>query len=625
MDFIVFDIEGTDLDTQASGLHCISAMVHGTPDMHHFEPLYVPTGVAWLNSRLEAGDILVGLNIIEYDLPVLQRFGLAEPPEGQVYDLKLASRTIYPGKNLAGRDKKLLHSDRTFPTRLVGWNSLEAWGRRLGIHKGEYEGGWENYSEEMGRYCDQDVVVSDALFAHFQTRINLEAVITESEVGRVCRTMRLNGVGFNRKTAEELTVTLATRRAELTSELRDAFPTRYRPVKMGEVFVPKRDLVSKKHPVGDPDHINYAKGCGMTKVFLQEFNPGSNPEGAERLQEQGWKPKEFTPTGLVQLTGDILRDLDPARFPQAKLLGEFHDIKKIIGYIAEGDNAWLKLEQDGKLHGRINPVGTSTLRAAHFDPNTGQVPVRSEYGKACRAMFRPTRAGNVIVGADASGLQLRAVAHYLAPLDDGDFARQCETGDIHEYIRAATKLNVRAHQKTWTYAKLFGAQSTRLGLTVIDDMIAAGVDKFEGVTVKRKNASLLGKRSLANFGNAIPAWAKLEKRLQAAADRGYLRTLNGQRVPVPSLHLAIAILLQAFEACIMKRAMRIAQRSLAHYGDVHWMLWVHDEFQIECPPDAADDVGHILVEAMKWAGEDLECLVKIDGEYKVGETWADTH
>lgn len=626
MEFVGFDIEGTDLDPQASGLHCIATKVHGQADALLWAPREIEAGVSYLNQKLEDGAVLVGLNIIEYDLPVLYRFGLNLVPEGQVYDLKLASRTIYPGKALVAKDKAFARHTPSFPTPLTGWHSLKAWGHRLGVHKGEYEAGWENYSQEMGDYCVQDVEVGDALLALFRTRIPDEAVFTESEVGRVCRDMRLNGVGFDRVTAEALTVELAARRAELTTQLREAFPTRWRPVKHGEIFVPKRDLVSKKYPVGHPEHVSYAKGCACTKVHLQEFNPASTAEAAERLMEQGWKPKEFTPTGLVQLTGDILRDLDPARFPQAALLGEYHDIKKIIGYIAEGDNAWLKLEEDGKLHGRINPVGTSTLRASHYDPNTGQVPVRSAYGKKCRAMFTPTREGYVIVGADASGLQLRGVGHYLAPMDGGAFARQCETGDVHEYIRAATRLNARNHQKTWTYAKLFGAQATLLGLTVIDDMIAAGVGEWEGIKVDRRRAKALGQHSLDNFGDAIPAFPQLERKLKGSAEQGYLRALNGQRVPVPSEHLAIAILLQTFEACVMKLAMRIAARMLAdRFPDAHWMLWVHDEFQLECPPEIAEEVGQVLVDALAFAGVELQCLVKIDGEYQVGATWADTH
>ncbi|MEE8385628.1 MAG: DNA polymerase [Dehalococcoidia bacterium] len=649
MKFIVFDVEGTGLDPLESGLHCIATKVHGVEGSSLlFDPGMLDDGIRYMNAALEEGAALVGLNIVEYDLPLLYRFGLNQVPEGQVYDLKLASRTIYPGNVLAARD--LNHRKRfpEMPVNLVGWHSLKAWGYRLFLHKGEYDLGWENYSPEMGAYCVQDVEVSDEILSLFRKRINDEAVFTESEVGRVCRAMRLNGVGFDRKTAEELTAELADRRAVLATDLQAAFPPRFQPAQwetamvkvkgeqvrqrtsFGRVWASKRDLISKKYPVGDPQHVNYRAGAELTKVVLEEFNPASTQQACDRLKIMGWKPKEFTKTGIPQLTGDILRDLDPVRFPQAPLLGEYQDIKKIIGYIAEGDNAWLKLEQHGKVHGRINPVGTSTLRASHYDPNTGQVPVRSEYGLKCRAMFRPTVPGNKIVGADASGLQLRAVGHYLAPMDGGEFAVQCRVpngpDDIHNYMRKATHLNARAFQKTWTYAKLFGAQAKLLGMTVIDDMIAAGVEEFEGIKVARRHAQALGQQSLDNFGQRIPAWPLLEQKLDDVSDRGWLRTLNGQRVPVPSRHLSIAILLQAFEACIMKRAMRIAARYLRHPDlDCEWMLWVHDEFQVECPPEQADHVGDIMVESMRRAGEELECLVVIDAGYQVGDTWADTH
>jgi len=146
-----------------------------------------------------------------------------------------------------------------FPSNLVGWHSLAAWGLRLGENKGDYEGGWENYSQAMGEYCVQDVVVTDKVLTLFRTRLPDEAALTETEVGRVCRDMRLNGVGFDTAKAEALTIELAQRRAELTTLLRDAFAPRYQPADwetemvtlkdravrqrtgLGRTFTPKRD------------------------------------------------------------------------------------------------------------------------------------------------------------------------------------------------------------------------------------------------------------------------------------------------------------------------------------------------------------------------------------------------
>ena len=230
-----------------------------------------------------------------------------------------------------------------------------------------------------------------------------------------------------------------------------------------------------------------------------------------------------------------------------------------------------------------------------------------------------------MVGADASGLQLRCLAHYFAKWDGGEFARQCETGDIHEYMRQGTGLFTRNFQKTWTYAMLFGAGKSKLGQTAILDHRAA-LEK--GLTdkplPKLSQAAALGQQTLDNLGNAVPAFPALKKDLDRAADMGKLRTLDGRWIPIGSAHTAIAMLLQGAEAVIMKTAMVLAAPALRDYG-AQYALWVHDEFQIESFPHCAEEVGRIMVNAIRQAGEKLEMRVKLDGEFKIGKTWAETH
>jgi DNA polymerase I-like protein with 3'-5' exonuclease and polymerase domains len=116
----------------------------------------------------------------------------------------------------------------------------------------------------------------------------------------------------------------------------------------------------------------------------------------------------------------------------------------------------------------------------------------------------------------------------------------------------------------------------------------------------------------------------LEEELANAAQEGKLRTLDGRWIPISSAHIAIAMLLQAGEACIMKKAMVLAAPQLYELG-AEFVLWVHDEFQVECAPEYEDNVGAILVSSMRRAGEEFGLRVKIDGEYKVGKNWGETH
>jgi hypothetical protein len=622
MNIATFDIEANSLDTATAQVHCV--VIHDGTTHKAFTRAELDDAVHLLNGLLATGWVLAGHNIIEYDLPILQRHGLAVPGKEQVYDSLVVSRAAKPGNLLFQEDQAFLRRRPDLKDELkAGAHSLKAWGLRLGNLKDDYDGGWEEFSQEMLDYCVQDVALNVDLIGLLRQRIPDTAALIECEVARICRDMRLRGVGFDVEKAEHLTIQLAARRFELTGILKAAFPARVVKTKQ---FTPKRTQKRKHTRFVNGELVEcdqMVQGETFWKGEVEEFNPASTEHIASRLMEKyNWRPTKYTPGGKPQVTAEVLADL---RYPEAPLLAEYQEIKKVLGYIAEGNNAWLRLEKNGRLHGKVNPTGTVTSRASHNSPNTGNVPSRTELGHKCRSLFRAT-SGRVIVGADASGLQLRGLGHYLSPWDGGAFARQCEDGDIHEYMRAATGLYYRSRQKNWTYARIFGAGDTKLGAMRLLDWHDAYA---EGLTTekppKQGAAKRLGRETLENLGDAIPAFNELQKRLKEAARRGFLTALDGRKLPVASEHLALAVLLQSFEACIMKLAMVIANDWLREIPGAGYVLWVHDEFQVECPEKHADAVGKILVRAMNRAGERLGCQVRIDGEYQVGQTWADTH
>lgn len=621
MKYVIVDLEANGLDVDTVDMHCLvlGGLTHPDDSVIPYRPNELQWGIKRLNRFVEEGYTLVGHNIVEYDIPILRRYGL-KVPDDQLYDTLLASRAAYPGNMLFNADRKFLSKNKQHEGVLkVGAHSLKAWGIRLGEHKGDYTGGFELFNEDMLAYCIQDVTVTFKLFDLLRQRIPDDAALLETHVGAICRRMRLNGIGFDTKAAVELATKLTARREDLTRKLCEVFPPWY---EAGDLRTPKRAMQSRAVAPGTPGYRNVAAGATYQEVERTVFNPASTEHIANRLQKlYGWKPKEYTEGGKPQVTAEVLHDLP---YPEAKLLAEYQEIKKILGYIAEGEGAWLKLEVNGRIHGKVNPTGTVSGRASHNRPNTGNVPTRSELGHACRSLFTagPNR---VLVGADASGLQLRGLAHYFGKWDEGAFAQQCETGDIHEFMRQGTGLFTRDFQKTWTYAMLFGAGKGKLGQTAILDHRRA-IEK--GLTTlplpKLSQAAALGQKTLDNLGLAIPAFPALKKDLEKAADEERLRTLDGRWIPIGSAHTAIAMLLQAFEAIVMKTAMVIIAPQLPQYG-AEFALWVHDEFQVECPPEHADAVGALLVDAIRQAGVRLGLRVKLDGAYKVGRTWAETH
>ena len=620
MKIALADIETTGLDTQTVDIHCIAILTDGMTEPALYPPTEIEEGLKHLDRLIDEGYTLAGHNFIEYDLPILRRYGMKDP--GVCYDTRTISRAAFPGNKMAEKDAKLWRSrPKLAGAYMKGGHDLKAWGLRLGVHKGDYDGGWEEYSEEMGAYCVKDLVVNKAVLDRLRVEINDEAAMLECEVHHICERMKKHGVVFDVAGAVDFTAELAQRRKELSEELTARFGTWLAP--HGKPKTPKRTQSSKKYSPGEEGYMNVREGCDYQNIKEVEFNPASHAHIAHVLQSTyGWKPTHLTDKGNIQVTAEILQDLT---YPEAPLLAEYQEIQKILGYVSEGDNGWLKLvRDDGRIHGTTKPTGTVSGRAAHNSPNTGNVPARSKYGKRARQLFTVGR-GNVLVGADASGLQLRGLAHYLARWDGRQFATQCETGDIHEFMREATGLFTRDKQKTWTYAKLFGAGARKLGQTAILDHIAALEKGLTDKPVpKASRAAALGRTTLDNLGDAIPAFTELEAQLANAAKVGSLATVDGRRLPVGSAHTAIAMLLQGIEAVIMKRAMVIAAPRIYALGG-EFVLWVHDEFQVECLPENADKIGQIMVKAMNEAGEYYNLRVAIDGEYQVGKTWADTH
>tara|TARA_R100000781_G_scaffold63910_1_gene40435 strand:+ start:259 stop:771 length:513 start_codon:yes stop_codon:yes gene_type:complete len=119
---------------------------------------------------LETADVVVGHNIIGFDLPIAKKLHSWFNPSGTIIDTLLLSRLYHP--NLLDIDKR--HNWNHMPLQLYGRHSLEAYGYRLGEYKGNFSKttDWKEWSQEMEDYCKQDVNVTKSLCEHFQPYLN---------------------------------------------------------------------------------------------------------------------------------------------------------------------------------------------------------------------------------------------------------------------------------------------------------------------------------------------------------------------------------------------------------------------------------------------------------------------
>jgi DNA polymerase I-like protein with 3'-5' exonuclease and polymerase domains len=306
---------------------------------------------------------------------------------------------------------------------------------------------------------------------------------------------------------------------------------------------------------------------------------------------------------------DVLKQLD---YEEADLLFEFLLLNKRIGQLATGQNAWLKLERNGKMHGQVITSGTATFRCTHNRPNVSQTPsVSAPYGVECRSLFHAPK-GNVLVGADLSSLELVCLAHYMAKYDDGIYANEVSSGDVHSMNQRSAGLPTRSNAKVFIYGFLYGAGAAKIGSIV-------GGSEAEG-------------RKLINkFMKATPAIKILrEAVIKSVKAKGSLTGLDGRTLPIRSEHSALNMLLQSAGAILAKRATVIFYENLTRMGyefgkDYALVAHVHDEIQVICKKELADIVGREAVKSFELAGEYYELRCPLTGEYKQGQTWADTH
>lgn len=570
---VYFDIETNGFLEDATEVVCLSYAIND------HEPVVV-TGPAVKEAlkELSKADVVVGHNIMAFDLPILKKlYPKWKGPKGLIRDTLVMARLHSPDR----RDIDLEDASTFMPSDMIGSHSLKAWGYRLGMHKDEYIEGLADfknlkYTEELGRYCQQDVRVTRELFKLLDSSWvgDSDSVILEHDFAQCIADQVHNGFAFDSAAAATLYATLCQRRDELTDEL--------------QALVPPTEVVLK------------------TKTKHIPFNPGSRQQIAKYLMSQGWTPEVYTDGGSPKVDEAVLSKIDN---PVAEKLSEYLMLQKRIGMLAEGTESWMKVvKANGRIHGSVNHNGAVTGRCTHRGPNMAQVPAsKSPYGKECRSLFIAPE-GRVLIGVDAAGLELRCLAHYLSKYDSGAFTKELLEGDIHTANQRAADLPTRDAAKVFIYAFLYGAGPEKLG-----KIVGGGYEE--------------GKRMQKRFLDKVPALAMLKKQVETNAKlRGYLLGLDGRRLRIRSTHAALNTLLQSAGAVLMKQATILMNQRIRRAGlSALQVGHIHDEVQFECPVEEAGKVSAIVEQCIQDAGTALGFRCPLAGEAKVGKNWSETH
>jgi DNA polymerase-1 len=594
------DIETNGLDVNRCIIWCIVCIDLETREVFKFH------GETLKDFRDFTREVarFVGHNFISFDAPILNRvFGVALTL-GRIHDTLVLSRLAEP--------------------MIQGGHGLSAWGKRLEFPKTEHKD-WATFSEEMLTYCVNDTELTLKLYFHLLEKLkgfSVYSVEMEHEVAHILNQQRRGGFFVNKPEVLRLLGIMNEKRDEILKNMDTLFPPKV--VCVASNWMPRRTkeggyYAADMNKLAKYRHVAHEDGTYELYESIP-FNMGSPSQIVERMNEAGWKPVVFTPTGNPSACEENFETLPAEAADSAKKIVEYKLYTNRIATL-EG---WLEHynEETKRIHGSVIGTGTITHRMAHHSPQMGNIPaIRYHADKTLVPNFaRELRACWTVedlvkycmVGTDIAGIQLCILAHYL---ENPTYINALASGtkekgnDMHtlnmNILREIAPLTTRDNAKTFIYALLLGAGGGKLGSIL-------GVGKREG------NAA----RELLT--NRVEGFDRIKRMCSQAAKRGYMTGLDGRRIAIKSEHYALSAYLQGGEAVVMKQAL-IFTRERACHLDWRQLMVVHDEIQSQVLKTQADELGKLQIQAMADAGVFFDLRCPISGEYRVGNNWSETH
>ena len=551
----ILDIETNGLLNEATNVHCIVAY-----DIDGKKP-YVFKGdecrARFPNFARNVSQFIMH-NGLSFDAPMLNKLCGTEIKDNSILDTLILSQLFNPMRD--------------------GGHSLESWGERFEFPKGSIEN-FDYYTEEMLEYCKQDVNITYKLYNYLKeegSKFSKRSIDLEHRIRKIINDQENFGFYLDIPYATTFMASLQDRSQDIYNQLQEVFP-----------------------PIVTTGRVHKRSGKPL-KDIIEPFNPASRKQIGERLMELGWEPTKKTDKGNVIVDEDVLSTID---MDEAKLISEYLLLQKRHTQIA----SWVEaVKTDGRVHGRVLTLRTVTGRMAHTSPNMAQVPaVYSPFGKECRSCWTVQNSKtHSLVGTDASGLELRGLAHFM---DDQNFVNEILNGDVHTANQKMAGLQNRDQAKTFIYALMYGAGAAKIGLIVGGDYKT-------------------GENLISKFMSNMPKFNLLKKKLTEASESGMIRGLDGRLLHIRSEHASLNTLIQGSGAVICKQWLVQMIDKIQESGvDAKLVASVHDEYQFEVANDDTEKFGEITNTAIKEVQDIYDLKCPLDSEFKIGKNWAETH
>jgi DNA polymerase-1 len=661
---VVFDIETDGLLKEVTVMHILSAVCVETGERFRAErddPSWKP--------YLSGVDIVVGHNIINYDLCVLKKlFDFDLPASVEIRDTLIMSQVL--DYNRFGRQG----------------HSMKVWGEHLGFPKMEFSD-WSTLTPEMIAYCDNDVDLNVKIYKILRQEVRdmvkkgtkiVEYLNAEHYAGRWQARAQLEGWPFDVEGAKVLEATLRTEVDAAIAALEPKLGTKTVATDKckGEVpFKLPKFIKSGAYDSHTARWFNIDPWEGFeddnrlvvgpySRVEFKELSLTSVEDVKLFLYRNGWVPTEWNINKETKEKTSPKITLDSIEFlgGDAQIYSNFLTTKSRHSIV----KTWLEnVDDNGNLHGDSMLIGTPSMRTRHSI--IVNVPTaNSKWGAEMRSLFT-CRPGWTLIGADSAGNQARGLAHYLA---DESYIDTLLNGDIHQYN--ADKLTEVVNSLSYNLSTLKKQQA--------DDMrrkfekgfkhaVEKGDEKeehhyiellqrldAEGWFVERGRAKRVlysflfgasggkiwsyifdiqdptkGNKLKTGFTNAVPGFAVLVKRLNdiywktSQTGSGYIPSIAGNRVYVDSSHKLLVYLLQSLEKITCTAALMLTVQRLEAAGiEYSPKIMYHDEIDFEVKVEDADNAAAIAKQAFA-DGPKLYGVEIMDGDAKVGRNWLEIH
>lgn len=572
---VICDIETDDLN--ATIIHCIVCKDINTNEIHSFYGDSLHT----FNKFAAGVDHWIGHNFLSFDAPILNKLIGTTIPVTQVTDTLILSRMDRPDRE--------------------NGHSLSSWGVRAKYPKIEFHD-FKFFTEEMLEYCVQDVNLCHKIYIYLMKRMSkhsYEAVRMEHTVRYIVNQQKQNGFSFNYQEANMLVASLESEKRSVEQEVHKTMKPLATLLRVVTPRIKKDGSMSTVGLSKLGDHAAYVSGM-FSLIEFPEFNLGSRKQIAKQLQFKGWKPSKFTDKGNIIVDEVVLENV---KLPEAQLIYKFLLLQKRIAQI----NNWIKAynHDTGCIHGEVNTLGANTNRMTHNSPNVAQTPASySPYGEECRELFKRRSSDRVLVGSDASGLELRCLAHYM---NDESFTEEILDGDIHTVNQKMAGLPSRDAAKTFIYALIYGAGPAKMGKII-------GGGKAEG------------QQMLEMYFKKSPKLKRLIDNVKRTAQSGYVRAVDNRLLNVRSEHAALNLLLQGMGAIVCKYwLIEIMKLVYKNKLDVLLVASIHDEYQFDVLNDHASTFADCTKKAIKTVESQLNLRCPLDSDFKIGLNWSQTH